>query len=291
MNSVIFEGSKNLIGKTVQIRADLNLPINNGKILDKTRLLSIARTVKELQKTQCKISILSHFGRPKGKFIKKMSLKPIIPEIEKTLKTKIIFSKSCIGNDAENSIKKVQNGGVAVMENTRFHRGEENNFNYFAKEISKYSDYFVNDAFSVAHRSHASVTGLTKYLPSFAGRSFEEEVLTIDKFLGSKNKRKLAIIGGSKISTKISLINNLIKKVNSIVIGGAMANTFLSAQDKEIGKSLHEKSKDLQELSVDHFNTQELLIKNLNKFISKNDVLYIKGSRGMKMEKIIKGLK
>lgn len=231
-----------LIGKTVQIRADLNLPINNGKILDKTRLLSIVPTIKELQKAQCKISILSHFGRPKGKFVKVMSIKPIIHEIEKALKTKVIFSKSCIGNSAENSIKKTQNGGVAIMENTRFHRGEENNYNYFAKDIAKYSDYFVNDAFSVAHRSHASVTGITKYLPSFAGRSFEEEVLTIDKFLQSKNKRKLAIIGGSKISTKISLINNLIKKVNSIVIGGAMANTFLSAQGKEIGKSLHEES-------------------------------------------------
>ena len=128
------------------------------------------------------------------------------------------------------------------MENTRFHKGEERNFKYFAKDLAKNCDFFVNDAFSVAHRSHASVTGLTDYVPSFSGRSLEKEVITIGKFLSSKNKRKIAIIGGSKISTKINLINNLLKNVNAIVIGGAMANTFLLAQGKKIGKSLNEKS-------------------------------------------------
>ena len=128
------------------------------------------------------------------------------------------------------------------MENTRFHKGEERNFKYFAKDLAKNCDFFVNDAFSVAHRSHASVTGLTDYVPSFSGRSLEKEVITIGKFLSSKNKRKIAIIGGSKISTKINLINNLSKNVNAIVIGGAMANTFLLAQGRKIGKSLNEKS-------------------------------------------------
>ena len=128
------------------------------------------------------------------------------------------------------------------MENTRFHKGEERNFKYFAKDLAKNCDFFVNDAFSVAHRSHASVTGLTDYVPSYSGRSLEKEVITIGKFLSSKNKRKIAIIGGSKISTKINLINNLLKNVNAIVIGGAMANTFLLAQVRKIGKSLNEKS-------------------------------------------------
>jgi len=231
-----------LRGKIIQIRADLNLPISDGKILDKTRIISLKPTIKELKRTGCKISILSHFGRPKGKVVRRMSLKPIIPELEKSLNSKILFSNDYSSDKTKKIISKAPNGSILLMENTRFHKGEEKNYKYFSKNIAKFSDYYVNDAFSVAHRSHASVTGLTEFLPSFAGRSLEKEIIAIDNLLDSDNKKKLAIIGGSKISTKISLINNLIKKVNVLVIGGGMANTFLLAKGKEIGKSLCEKS-------------------------------------------------
>jgi len=232
----------NLSGKTVYLRADLNLPTINGKVTDTTRIRSILPTIRELKKNKCKIVILSHFGRPKGSYNKKMSLKHIIPKVEKVTRSKIYFSKDHSGINFEKLIKKIPDGSVVIMENTRFHRGEEKNFKYFAKDLAKNCDFFVNDAFSVAHRSHASVTGLTNYVPSFSGRSLEKEVVTVSKFLSSKNKKKLAIIGGSKISTKINLINNLLKNVNAIVIGGAMANTFLLAQGKKIGKSLNEKT-------------------------------------------------
>ena len=232
----------NLKGKTVYLRADLNLPTINGKVTDTTRIKSILPTIRELKKNKCKIVILSHFGRPKGSYNKKMSLKHIIPKVEKVTRSKIYFSKDHSGINFEKLIKKVPDGSVVIMENTRFHRGEEKNFKYFAKDLAKNCDFFVNDAFSVAHRSHASVTGLTNYVPSFSGRSLEKEVITVSKFLSSKNKKKLAIIGGAKISTKINLINNLLKNVNAIVIGGAMANTFLLAQGKKIGKSLSEKT-------------------------------------------------
>ena len=232
----------NLKGKTVYLRADLNLPTINGKVTDTTRIKSILPTIRELKKNKCKIVILSHFGRPKGSYNKKMSLKHIIPKVEKITRSKIYFSKYHNGINFEKLIKKIPDGSVVVMENTRFHKGEEKNFKYFAKDLAKNCDFFVNDAFSVAHRSHASVTGLTNYVPSFSGRSLEKEVITVSKFLSSKNKKKLAIIGGAKISTKINLINNLLKNVNAIVIGGAMANTFLLAQGKKIGKSLSEKT-------------------------------------------------
>ena len=232
----------NLKGKTVYLRADLNLPTINGKVTDTTRIKSILPTIRELKKNKCKIVILSHFGRPKGSYNKKMSLKHIIPKVEKVTRSKIYFSKDHSGINFEKLIKKIPDGSVVVMENTRFHKGEEKNFKYFAKDLAKNCDFFVNDAFSVAHRSHASVTGLTNYVPSFSGRSLEKEVITVSKFLSSKNKKKLAIIGGAKISTKINLINNLLENVNAIVIGGAMANTFLLAQGKKIGKSLSEKT-------------------------------------------------
>ncbi len=232
----------NLKGKTVYLRADLNLPTINGKVTDTTRIKSILPTIRELKKNKCKIVILSHFGRPKGSYNKKMSLKHIIPKVEKVTRSKIYFSKDHSGTNFEKLIKKIPDGSVVIMENTRFHKGEEKNFKYFAKDLAKNCDFFVNDAFSVAHRSHASVTGLTNYVPSFSGRSLEKEVITVSKFLSSKNKKKLAIIGGAKISTKINLINNLLKNVNAIVIGGAMANTFLLAQGKKIGKSLSEKT-------------------------------------------------
>ena len=231
-----------LEGKTVYLRADLNLPTINGAVTDITRIKSILPTIKELKKKTCKIVILSHFGRPKGSYNKKMSLRSIIPKFEETAKEKIYFSKDYKGKNLENLIKRVVNGSIIVMENTRFYKGEEKNFKYFAKDLSKCCDFFVNDAFSVAHRSHASVIGLTNFVPSYGGRSLEKEVRTITKFLSSKNKRKIAIIGGSKISTKISLINNLLKSVNTIVIGGAMANTFLLAKNRKIGKSIAEKS-------------------------------------------------
>ena len=232
----------NLKGKTVYLRADLNLPTINGKVTDTTRIKSILPTIRELKKNKCKIVILSHFGRPKGSYNKKMSLKHIIPKVEKVTRSKIYFSKDHSGINFEKLIKKIPDGSVVIMENTRFHKGEEKNFKYFAKDLAKNCDFFVNDAFSVAHRSHASVTGLTNYVPSFSGRSLEKEFITVSKFLSSKNKKKLAIIGGAKISTKINLINNLLKNVNAIVIGGAMANTFLLAQGKKIGKSLSEKT-------------------------------------------------
>ena len=231
---------QNLKGKTVQIRVDLNLPIKEGKILDKTRIKRFLPTVRDLIKKECKISLLSHFGRPNGRIDKKMSLKALIPDLQKSLRKEVIFSKSCIGEEPKRILEKIPNKGIVLMENTRFHRGEEKNFKKFSLELARYADFFINDAFSVSHRSHASVTGISKVLPSFAGRSLEKEITMISKFLNTKSKKRVAIIGGSKISTKISLINHMSKKVDVIVIGGAMANTFLLAKGYNIGRSLFE---------------------------------------------------
>ena len=233
-----------LEGKTVILRCDLNVPLdNNGKVTDITKIKRHKATIDELINKKAKILVISHLGRPKGKEIKKLSLNNISDAFVKVMKIKeITVLPYCRPQVIDSVLKDKKAGSITLMENIRFYPEEEENNLNFAKELANIADYFVNDAFSVAHRSHASVTGLTDYVPSFSGRSLEKEVITIGKFLSSKNKRKIAIIGGSKISTKINLINNLLKNVNAIVIGGAMANTFLLAQGRKIGKSLNEKS-------------------------------------------------
>jgi len=228
--------------KKVLFRADLNIPIINGKISDNSRIEAIKPSITKLLKQQNKIFILSHFGRPKEDNKNKHSLKFILPTLQKEFSVKkIYFLKNLDGESISRKIEEMFFGEICLIENIRFYPEEEKNDQDFAKQISKNFDLFVNDAFSVSHRYHASIVGFTKYLPAIAGDSLLEEIKNIDMFLNNPKKPNLAIIGGSKISTKIDLLNNLIELFDTIVVGGAMANTFLYANKVNIGMSFVEK--------------------------------------------------
>jgi len=228
--------------KKVLFRADLNIPIINGKISDNSRIEAIKPSITKLLKQQNKIFILSHFGRPKEDNKNKHSLKFILPTLQKEFSVKkIYFLKNLDGESISRKIEEMFFGEICLIENIRFYPEEERNDQDFAKQISKNFDLFVNDAFSVSHRYHASIVGFTKYLPAIAGDSLLEEIKNIDMFLNNPKKPNLAIIGGSKISTKIDLLNNLIELFDTIVVGGAMANTFLYANKVNIGISFVEK--------------------------------------------------
>ena len=233
---------KNLKGKVVFVRVDLNIPIKDGVVLDETRIERISPTLQELIQNGCKVCLLSHFGRPDGKYNEVFSLKQIIPSLKKYIKEEIIFSESLYGDKVKTILEKSPSNSIILFENTRFESGEENNSKELAKNISENADYFINDAFSVSHRSHMSTTGLSNYLPSFSGRYLDKEILMINKALNIGNGKRLGIIGGSKISTKLELLNSLILKVDHLIIGGGMANTFLAAQGLEIGTSISEPS-------------------------------------------------
>ncbi|MDA9034290.1 phosphoglycerate kinase [Hyphomicrobiales bacterium] len=233
---------ENLKDKIVFVRVDLNIPIKDNLILDDTRIERITPTIKELIKHGCKICLLSHFGRPDGKNNEKFSLKQIIPSLEKHLREKIIFSESLYGDNVRTILNNAPSKSIILFENTRFEDGEEKNDKELAKKISMNGNYFVNDAFSVSHRSHMSTTGLSKYLPSYSGRYLEQEILMINKALSVSEGKRLGIIGGSKISTKLKVLENLTEELDILFVGGGMANTFLLAQGFKIGKSLCEKS-------------------------------------------------
>ena len=237
--------------KNILLRVDLNVPIVNGKITDSSRVDAINSSVKKLQEHKNKIFLISHFGRPKGKIKKEFSLKFICTTLEKKLKLKkIFFLKNLDQEEFDNVINKMSYGEVCLIENIRFYPEEEENNLKFAERISKNFDIFVNDAFSASHRKHASIVGIPRFLPSFAGDSFVEEINNINLFMVNLKKPNLAIIGGSKISTKINLIYNLIEKYDVVFIGGAMANTFLYATGIDIGKSLCEKNLKSTALSI-----------------------------------------
>ncbi|MBX3509288.1 MAG: phosphoglycerate kinase [Parvibaculum sp.] len=229
-----------LNGLRILVRADLNVPMQDGKVSDATRIERVAPTLKELAGRGAKVIVLSHFGRPKGAPDAKYSLKPVADALAPFVGVDVAFADDCIGETAAKAADAMKPGTVLVLENTRFNAGEENNDPAFAGELAKIGNIYINDAFSCAHRAHASTEGITHFLPSYAGRAMEAELTALDAALGNPKRPVVAIVGGAKVSTKIALLGNLVKKVDALVIGGGMANTFLAAQGKKVGKSLCE---------------------------------------------------
>ena len=230
-----------LKNKLILVRVDLNLPAVNGVVQDETRLQSVLPTIQEILKKGGKVVLCSHFGRPNGEYNKKYSLKPLIEPLSKALNCPIDFSPTCIGPQAEELKNNLKEGQILLLENLRFHKGEETNNNDFSEDLTLGIDYFVNDAFSCSHRKHSSTVGVTNFLPSFKGTHLEKEIKALEGVLNNPNKPVAAIIGGSKVSTKIDVINFLLKKMDIIIIGGAMANTFVAAKGLDVGTSLFEK--------------------------------------------------
>jgi phosphoglycerate kinase len=226
-------------GKRVLVRVDLNVPVENGVVTDATRIERMAHAITEIADKGAKVILLSHFGRPKGRDLKN-SLKPVAAEVAHIIKRPVKFVDDCIGEAAERAAAVMKNGDIVCLENTRFHPGEENNDPAFVAALAKLGDIFVNDAFSVSHRAHASTEGLAHVLPAYAGRTLQAELEAFEKVLDKPARPLTAIVGGAKISTKLDLLGHLLKKVDVLIIGGAMANTFLLAQGKKVGKSLVE---------------------------------------------------
>ena len=227
-------------GKRVLLRADLNVPVRGGKISDLTRLERLCPTIRELAAKGAKVIICSHFDRPKGKRVPEMSLAPVATALGQVLGQRVRFAEDCIGLPAQQSVERMAPGDVLVLENTRYHAEEEKNDPAFAAELAKLADIYVNDAFSAAHRAHASTEGVAHLLPAYAGRLMQAELEALHAALGDPQRPVMAIVGGAKVSTKLELLGNLVTKVNVLVIGGAMANTFLAAQSIAVGKSLQE---------------------------------------------------
>ena len=227
-------------GKRVLVRADLNVPVRDGHITDLTRIERLCPTIRELSDKGARVIVCSHFDRPKGKRVPEMSLAPMATALGKVLGRKVRFAEDCIGIPAEQAIDALGNGDIAVLENTRFHAGEEANDPIFAKALAGLADIFVNDAFSAAHRAHASTEGVAHLLPSYAGRLMQAELEALTLALEHPERPVMAIVGGAKVSSKLELLGNLVTKVDLLVIGGAMANTFLAAEGVAVGKSLQE---------------------------------------------------
>lgn len=227
-------------GKRVLVRLDLNVPMKNGEVTDSTRIDRQAPTVRELAEKSARVIILSHFERPGGKVVPEMSLKPVVPALSRAIRRPVAFAPDCIGPTAETAVAKLHNGGVLLLENTRFHAGEEKNDPQFARALASLGDVYVSDAFSAAHRAHASTEGIAHLLPSAAGRSMEGELSHLERATEKPERPLMAVAGGAKISSKIALLENLTTRVDVLMIGGAMANTFLAAQGLPIGRSLTE---------------------------------------------------
>ncbi|HEY4193660.1 MAG TPA: phosphoglycerate kinase, partial [Mesorhizobium sp.] len=219
---------------------DLNVPVTDGKVSDTTRIERILPTLDELSKKGAKVILLAHFGRPKGGPAPEFSLDPIANAVSAMIGRPVAFAADCIGAEAANAVGAMKNGDILLLENTRFHKGEEKNEPDFADGLAKNGDIYVNDAFSAAHRAHASTEGLARRLPAFAGRTMQAELDALEKGLGNPAKPVVALVGGAKVSTKIDLLMNLVRKVDALVIGGGMANTFLAARGTAVGKSLCE---------------------------------------------------
>jgi len=227
-------------GKRVLLRADLNVPMQGGKISDLTRLERLSPTIRELSEKGAKVIVCSHFDRPKGKRVPEMSLRPIATALAEVLGSKVAFAEDCVGEPAAAAVAAMANGDVLVLENTRYHAGEETNDPALAGALAALADVYVNDAFSAAHRAHGSTEGVAHLRPSYAGRLMQAELSALEAALGAPKRPVAAIVAGSKVSTKLDLLTNLVKKVDILVIGGAMANTFLAAQGFDVGKSLQE---------------------------------------------------
>lgn len=227
-------------GKRVLVRADLNVPMKDGHVSDMLRIERQAPTMGELAEKGARVIVLSHFERPKGKVVPSMSLKPVAPALSSALGRPVAFADDCVGPVAEKAVAALKDGDVLLLENTRFHKGEEENDPAFAQELARLGDIFVNDAFSAAHRAHASTEGIAHLLPSVAGRAMQAELTHLHQALDDPKRPLMAVVGGAKVSTKIQLLEHLIAKVDVLVIGGAMANTFLAAEDIFVGRSLYE---------------------------------------------------
>lgn len=227
-------------GKRVLLRADLNVPVRDGKITDLTRIERLSPTIRELADKGAEVIVCSHFDRPKGKRVPEMSLAPVAAALGEVLGQRVRFAEDCIGIPAQQAVERMAKGDVLVLENTRYHAGEETNDPAFAANLAKLANIYVNDAFSAAHRAHASTEGVARLLPAYAGRLMQAELEALDAALGNPVRPVAAVVGGAKVSTKLELLGNLVGKVNALVIGGAMANTFLAAQGIGVGKSLQE---------------------------------------------------
>ncbi len=227
-------------GRRVLLRADLNVPVRDGQITDATRLERLLPTIRELADAGAKVIVCSHFERPKGKRVPELSLRPVAGALADALGRPVAFANDCVGPEAEAAVARLSDGDVLVLENTRFHAGEEKNDPEFARQLASLADLYVDDAFSAAHRAHASTEGVARLLPAYAGRLMQQELEALDAALGSPARPVCAVVGGAKVSTKLELLGNLVRKVDVLVIGGAMANTFLAAQGAEVGRSLQE---------------------------------------------------
>ena len=243
-------------GKRVLVRADLNVPMQDGRITDTLRIDRQAPTIRELAEKGARVVVLSHFDRPRGEVVPSMSLRPVAEPLAKAVGRPVAFADDCVGEVAKGAVSKLKDGDVLLLENTRFHAGEEKNDPGFAKQIAELGDIFVNDAFSAAHRAHATTEGLAHFLPSAAGRSMEQELVHLDKALGQPERPVMAVVGGAKVSTKIALLENLLSKVDYLVIGGAMANTFFAAEGRQVGKSLCERDQIETALRIVHKATE-----------------------------------
>ena len=227
-----------LKGKKVIVRVDLNVPMKSGTITESSRIIKILPTIKLLIEKEAKIIIFSHIGRPKGRIVNGMSLEPISKKLSDLLKIEVIFNKNQINEKTSSEINKIPNGSVMMMENIRFYEGEEKNEDFFSKKISSLGDIYVNDAFSCSHRAHSSIEGITKYIPSYCGLQFVEEINALKRITSKIVRPVTCIIGGSKISTKIKIISNLIKDFDNIIIVGGMGNAMLKNTGVDIGKSI-----------------------------------------------------
>jgi len=230
-----------LAGKRALVRVDFNVPVDGGKITDDTRLRAALPTIHYLSTKGAKVILLAHFERPKGKVVPEMSLAFVAEPLGKLLEQEVAFADDCVGPKAKAVVDAMENGGVALLENVRFHAGEEKNDPDFAAQLAANGDLYVNDAFSAAHRAHASTEALARILPSYPGLAMQRELDALDAALGNPRKPVLGIVGGSKVSTKLDLLNNLVAKLDRLAIGGGMANTFLFAQGHDVGGSLCEK--------------------------------------------------
>lgn len=238
-------------GKTVLVRVDLNVPMQGGKVTDNTRIIRLLPTLDYLLEKKCRIVLLSHFDRPKGKFVPSMSLAPLVDALSSALGGKEVkFGVDCVGAAAREAVSRLDNGEILLLENLRFHPQEEQGDVNFARELASLGEVYINDAFSCAHRAHASIVAIMQFLPSAVGRLMQQELEVLDGIFSKAEKPIAAIIGGSKVSTKLDLLENLSKTMDKILIGGAMANVFLQAQGYSIGKSLCEAGMKKNALSI-----------------------------------------
>jgi phosphoglycerate kinase len=229
-----------LKGKRVLTRVDINVPMENGVVTDATRIERIVPTIKDILAAGGMPILLAHFGRPKGQRVPEMSLQPLVPALEEAFGCDVMFSADCIGAGAQAAAGALHSGQVLLLENTRYHASEPANDPAFAAEMAKLGDLYCNDAFSAAHRAHASTEGLAHLLPSCAGRLMQAELSALEAALSAPKRPVVAVVGGAKVSSKLELLSNLIEKVDYLIIGGGMANTFLAAQGIDVGKSLAE---------------------------------------------------